>query len=57
MKVKEMKSVNLILQKQTSSCEYESTFTTQLTLESRMVHPSCGDLNLNSNEGEMIGYI
>lgn len=49
MKVEEMKPVDLILQKQNSSCLYEPAFTVWLTMESGMVQASCGDLNLNSN--------
>lgn len=40
LKVKEMKCVDLILQKQTGSCDCETTFTMWLTQESSMVQSS-----------------
>ena len=39
--------MDLILQKQTNSCEYESTSMTLSTLGSNIVQASCGSLNLN----------
>ena len=38
--------MDLILQKQSSSCEYESTCTIWSTLASSMVQAACGSLNL-----------
>ena len=38
--------MDLILQKRTSSCEYESTSIIWSTLASSMVQAACGSLNL-----------
>ena len=38
--------MDLILKKQTNSCEYESTPTIWSTLASSMVQAACGSLNL-----------